>query len=82
MEFFYNGIFEVCKVTKDKTLLNAIIKMDETNQWKPGPSFKFPNYHKIMQTYIDLFDLQRDSQMIKPSVQFSNALCNAKRTII
>ena len=65
---FYAGISAAYKTTGDKNLLGAMIKMGETNQWKPGPRLQHADDIAICQTYIDVFRIKKDQSMIQPFI--------------
>jgi rhamnogalacturonyl hydrolase YesR len=63
---FYAGVSAAYKSTGDKNYLNAMVKMGEANQWKPGPRLQHADDHTICQTYIDVFRIKKDEKMIRP----------------
>ena len=65
---FYAGISAAYKTTNDKKLLNAMIEMGEKNQWKPGSRLQHADDHAICQTYIDVYRIKKDQQMIYPFI--------------
>lgn len=65
---FYAGISAAYKTTGNKSLLDAMMKMGEANQWKPGPRLQHADDHVICQTYIDLFRLKNEKKMIQPFI--------------
>lgn len=65
---FYAGISAAYKTTGDKELLDAMIKMGEDNQWKPGPRLQHADDHVICQTYIDVYRIKKDQKMIQPFI--------------
>ena len=65
---FYAGISAAYKTTGDKELLDAMIKMGEANQWKPGPRLQHADDHVICQTYIDVFRIKENHKMIQPFI--------------
>jgi len=65
---FYAGLSAAHKTTGDKKLLEAMIKMGEDNQWKPGPRLQHADDIAICQTYIDVYRLTKDQKMIAPFI--------------
>ncbi len=65
---FYAGVSAAYKATKEKTYLDAMMKMGEVNQWKPGPRLQHADDIAICQTYIDLYQLKKDKAMVQPFV--------------
>lgn len=65
---FYAGISAAYKTTHDKELLNAMIKMGEANQWKPGPRLQHADDIAICQTYVDVYRIKKDQKMIQPFI--------------
>jgi rhamnogalacturonyl hydrolase YesR len=65
---FYAGISAAYKTTGNKELLDAMIKMGEANQWKPGPRLQHADDHVICQTYIDVYRIKKDQKMIQPFI--------------
>jgi rhamnogalacturonyl hydrolase YesR len=63
---FYAGISAAYKTTGDKALLDAMIKMGEANQWKPGPRLLHADDIAICQTYVDVYRIKKDQKMIQP----------------
>lgn len=66
---FYAGISAAYKTTKNKKLLNAMVEMGEKNHWKPGPRLLHADDHVIGQTYIDLYQIKKEREMIDPFVE-------------
>lgn len=65
---FYAGVSAAYKATKEKTYLEAMMKMGEENQWKPGPRLQHADDIAICQTYIDIYQLKKDKAIIQPFV--------------
>jgi unsaturated rhamnogalacturonyl hydrolase len=65
---FYAGISAAFKTTGNKVYLDAMLKMGEANQWKPGPRLQHADDHAICQTYIDVYRLKKDQKMIAPFI--------------
>ena len=65
---FYAGLSAAYKTTGNKTLLAAMMKMGETNKWKPGPRLFHADDYAICQTYVDLFRIKKNQVMIQPFI--------------
>ncbi|MFY9154487.1 MAG: glycoside hydrolase family 88 protein [Prolixibacteraceae bacterium] len=65
---FYAGISAAYKTTGNKKLLDAMLKMGEANQWKPGPRLQHADDHIICQTYLDLYQIKKEKTMIQPFI--------------
>jgi len=65
---FYAGVSAAYRTTGDKKILDAMNKMGEANQWKPGPRLLHADDIAICQTYIDLFRIKNDKAMIQPFI--------------
>lgn len=66
---FYAGVFAAYETTGSKKIWNALIKMGEKNQWKPGPRLHHADDHVICQTYIDMYRASGDKKMIQPFIE-------------
>lgn len=69
---FYAGVSAAYKTTGDKLLLDAMMKMGESNHWKPGPRLQHADDHVICQTYLDLYQIKKDKSMINPFIETMN----------
>lgn len=67
---FYAGVFAAWETTSSKKIWNALMEMGEANKWKPGPRLMHADDIAICQTYIDLYRIVKDENMIQP---FKNA---------
>jgi len=65
---FYAGVSAAYQTTGDQKILDAMNKMGETNQWKPGPRLQHADDIAICQTYIDMFRIKKDKVMIQPFI--------------
>jgi len=65
---FYAGVSAAYKTTGNRKLLDAMTKMGEANQWKPGPRLQHADDYAICQTYVDLFRIKKDQAMIQPFI--------------
>lgn len=65
---YYVGIMALYTVSNDAKYLDAMLRMGETNDWKPGPRQFHANDHAVCQTYCELYALKNDPRMIAPTV--------------
>lgn len=63
---FYVGVSAAYKATGDKIYLDAMMEMGEENQWNPGPRVLHADDHAIAQTYLDIYRINRNPQIIAP----------------
>ena len=63
---FYAGVFAAYETTKDLSVLQALIDMGEDNDWRPGIRLHHADDHAIVQTYVDLYRVVKDPQMLRP----------------
>ncbi len=66
---FYAGISAAYNTTSDKKLLDAMVKMGESTQWKPGPRLLHADDIAICQTYVDVSRIKKDKSMIQPFIE-------------
>lgn len=57
---FYAGISAAYQTTGNKKLLEAMVKMGDANQWKPGPRLLHADDIAICQTYVDVSRIKKD----------------------
>ena len=62
---FYAGISAAYQNTGNKKLLEAMVKMGEANQWKPGPRLLHADDIAICQTYVDVARIKKDSSKMQ-----------------
>jgi rhamnogalacturonyl hydrolase YesR len=65
----YTGIMALGEISESPRFLDAMRRMGETNQWKPGPRPYHADDHCVIQTYAELFLRDRRPEMIKPSTE-------------
>ncbi len=63
---FYAGVSAAYETTHSKKILDAMIRMGEANQWKPGPRLHHADDYAICQTYVDVYRIKKDEKMITP----------------
>lgn len=62
----YAGIMALADLSGSPRFREAMVKMGQGNQWKPGPRKYFADDHTVGQTYLELFFQLRDEAMIAP----------------
>jgi rhamnogalacturonyl hydrolase YesR len=75
---FYAGVFAAYETTKSPEIMAALMAMGEKNGWKPGPRFDHADDIAISQTYIDLYRIKKDRQMIQPTIDVVERLKKEK----
>jgi len=65
---FYAGVFAAYETLEDENIYNAIKSMGEANNWEPGPRLHHADDHAICQTYIDMYRISEDKEMIQPFI--------------
>lgn len=73
---FYAGVSAAFKTTNDVKLMEAMIKMGEANQWKPGPRLQHADDIAICQTYLDVFRIKKDKAMVQPFIDTMDKFLN------
>jgi unsaturated rhamnogalacturonyl hydrolase len=71
---FYAGVMAAWKTTGSKKLYQALMNMGEINGWKPGKRLHHADDYVICQTYIDLYRLKKNQQMIQPTIDSINKM--------
>lgn len=66
MGAYYAGVMALAEVSASAKYRDAMIKMGEANQWKPGPRMYHADDQAVGQTYVELCFLTRDTNMIAP----------------
>jgi len=66
---YYAGVFAAYQTTGSKKYMEAIYKMGEANEWKPGPRLHHADDHAICQTYIDMYRISGEKKMIEPFIK-------------
>ncbi len=63
---FYAGVFAAYETTGSKKIWKALMEMGETNEWRPGPRLHHADDHAICQTYLDVYRIEEQEQMLIP----------------
>ena len=61
---FLTGIMALYNTTHDSKYLDAAMALCSRNNWKLGPNFQFADDLCIGQTYIELYKLKQDTNLI------------------
>ncbi|WP_372647889.1 glycoside hydrolase family 105 protein [Draconibacterium sp.] len=65
---FYAGVVAAYETTGSKKIWKAMYEMGEANNWKPGPRLHHADDHVICQTYIDMYRVSGEKEMIEPFI--------------
>ena len=65
---FYEGVFATWETTKSKSIYKSLMKMGEETQWKPGKKYYHADDATICQTYIDMYRIEKEEEMIEPTI--------------
>ena len=65
---FYAGVVAAYETTKSKVVLDSLMALGQRTGWKPGPRYDHADDIAISQTYIDVYRLKKDRQMIQPTI--------------
>jgi len=71
---FYAGIMASYEATDSKDIYKALIAMGEANEWKPGIRLHNADDYAICQTYIDLYRLNKNENMIRATIDSVNKM--------
>ncbi len=63
---FFTGVMATYRTTGDNQYLNAAQSWAEGNAWKPGPRAGHADDHCVGQTYLELYAIRKEPQMIAP----------------
>ena len=77
---FLTGIMALYNTTQDSKYLDTAMTLCSHNNWKLGPDFQFADDLCIGQTYIELYNLKKDTNMISDvKFRLNTILKNPKR---
>jgi rhamnogalacturonyl hydrolase YesR len=65
---FYAGVFSAYEVSKNPILLDSLRVICVRNNWAPGKRFDHADDIAITQTYVDLYRIEKQLEMIRSSV--------------
>ena len=66
---------------EQQPVLEAVMRMGDANQWKPGPHIHYVDDHAIAQTYLDLARLTGDPQMVAPFRAYADLMMSTPRCV-
>ena len=80
MGAYYAGVMALAEVSSSSKYCDAMIKMGEANQWKPGPRLYHADDQAVGQTYCELFFRSHDTNMLAPlRANFDKILAQPKQ---
>lgn len=65
---FYAGVMAAYNITKSGALLDSLMALGQRTGWQPGRRYDHADDIAISQTYIDLYRIKKDRQMVQPTV--------------
>src|SRR5687767_3042789 len=65
---FYAGVVAAYKTTKSKKILDSLMAHGNRTGWQPGRRYDHADDIAISQTYIDLYRVKNDRNMLKPTI--------------
>ena len=64
---FYTGVMALARDSASPRFHDAMMKMAEGNQWKPGARIFHADDHVVTQTYLDLYLQHHEAGMLAPT---------------
>jgi unsaturated rhamnogalacturonyl hydrolase len=58
----------------DSKFVDAMVKVGEKNEWKPGPRVYHADDHAVGQMYCEVFQLRKDPKMIGPMKEMFDSI--------
>ena len=65
---FYAGVVAAYKTTGSATILDSLMALGQRTGWKPGARYDHADDIAISQTYIDVYRINKDRQMIQATI--------------
>lgn len=65
---FYAGVVAAYNTTKSKQILDSLMALGQRTSWQPGRRYDHADDIAISQTYIDLYRIKNDLQMIRATI--------------
>jgi rhamnogalacturonyl hydrolase YesR len=65
---FYAGVVAAYNTTKSTQILDSLMALGQRTGWQPGRRYDHADDIVISQTYIDLYRMKNDPQMIKATI--------------
>jgi unsaturated rhamnogalacturonyl hydrolase len=71
---FYAGVMAAWETTGSKKLYRAMMDLGRSTGWKPADRLHHADDYAICQTYIDLYRLEKNPEMIGPTIDSLNKM--------
>ncbi|GEO11827.1 glycosyl hydrolase family 88 [Segetibacter aerophilus] len=65
---FYAGVVAAYETTKSTLIFDSLMALGERTNWRPGARYDHADDIAISQTYIDLYRMKKDRQMIQATI--------------
>ena len=65
---FYAGVVAAYQTTGSQAILDSLMALGRRTNWQPGPGYDYADDIAISQTYIDLYRIKKDPQMIRGTI--------------
>lgn len=65
---FYAGVVAAYNITQSKLILDSLMALGQRTGWQPGRRYDHADDIAISQTYIDLYRLKNEPQMIRATI--------------
>lgn len=65
---FYSGLFSAWQTTRSGKIYDALMEMGSRTGWQPAHRWYHADDIAISQTYIDLYGIEKQDQMIRPTL--------------
>lgn len=77
---FYTGIMALYRASGDDKYLNNAIAWGKENNWSPGPRLRHADDLCCGQTYLELYQIKKDDEMLNPIKERIDSLINSPRS--
>jgi unsaturated rhamnogalacturonyl hydrolase len=65
---FYAGVSAAWQTTKSRKIYEALMDMGRKSSWKPGKRWYHADDIAICQTYVDVYKVEKNKEMIQPFI--------------
>ena len=65
---FYAGVSAAWETTKSKAIYQAMLDLGNSTSWKPGKRWYHADDIAICQTYVDVYNVEKNQKMIQPFI--------------
>jgi rhamnogalacturonyl hydrolase YesR len=65
---FYAGVMAAYQTTKSRAILDSLMALGQRTRWQPGRRYDHADDIAISQTYIDVYRLKKNRNMIQPTI--------------